>query len=398
MKLYRPTYKDRKGRKKKCSEWHLNFIDRKSIRRRLAVSTNKQATRDVADRIESLLMGKMDRDLQQWIQGIPEKLRNKLIGFGVIDGRMLPKHFDKTLSEHINDFYEHLRARESTEHYRKQAKSIITKVFADCGFVAWADIDRDKVERSLKGLRDNGIGVRTSNLYLTMIKRFCSWMYETERADTKPLARLKAVPQSPDSKRCVRRALTLDEQIKLLRTTASGETHSLMTGYERYLLYKLTLQTGLRAKELRSLTVSSFNFNDCLLTVLDTKNKKPAVISLKKDTALELKTYLAGKMPDTKAFRFAVVQSRMIKKDLESAGIEYETYEGTVDFHSLRHTFITNLAHSGVHPKDAQTLARHSTITLTMDYYTHTTRESIQKITDNMPDLSIGEKAVLTVA
>ncbi len=43
-----------------------------------------------------------------------------------------------------------------------------------------------------------------------------------------------------------------------------------------------------------------------------------------------------------------------------------------IDFHALRHTFITNLARGGVHPKTAQSLARHSTITLTMDRYSHT--------------------------
>jgi hypothetical protein len=37
------------------------------------------------------------------------------------------------------------------------------------------------------------------------------------------------------------------------------------------------------------------------------------------------------------------------------------------DFHALRHTYISNLASAGVHPKIAQALARHSTITLTMD-------------------------------
>ena len=42
-----------------------------------------------------------------------------------------------------------------------------------------------------------------------------------------------------------------------------------------------------------------------------------------------------------------------------------------VDFHALRHTFITSLARGGVHPKTAQALARHSTITLTMDRYSH---------------------------
>ncbi len=40
-------------------------------------------------------------------------------------------------------------------------------------------------------------------------------------------------------------------------------------------------------------------------------------------------------------------------------------------FHALRHQFISNLARGGVHPKEAQLLARHSTISLTMDRYTH---------------------------
>jgi hypothetical protein len=43
------------------------------------------------------------------------------------------------------------------------------------------------------------------------------------------------------------------------------------------------------------------------------------------------------------------------------------------DFHALRHTFITNLAKSGVSPKAAQSLARHSTIDLTMNVYTSLT-------------------------
>src|SRR5260370_41400972 len=42
-----------------------------------------------------------------------------------------------------------------------------------------------------------------------------------------------------------------------------------------------------------------------------------------------------------------------------------------LDFHALRHQFISNLGAAGVHPKFAQTLARHSTITLTLDRYTN---------------------------
>ena len=53
--------------------------------------------------------------------------------------------------------------------------------------------------------------------------------------------------------------------------------------------------------------------------------------------------------------------------------LEYRDAAGRVaDFHCLRHSFIWNLARGDVHPKVAQQLARHSTITLTMVRYSHT--------------------------
>ena len=56
----------------------------------------------------------------------------------------------------------------------------------------------------------------------------------------------------------------------------------------------------------------------------------------------------------------------------ESDFLTYRDSAGRVaDFHSLRHRFITELVKAGVHPKDAKELARHSTITLTMDRYAH---------------------------
>ena len=61
----------------------------------------------------------------------------------------------------------------------------------------------------------------------------------------------------------------------------------------------------------------------------------------------------------------------MLKHDLEVAGIPYVDENGRFgDFHALRHTFITNMVKSGVSPKAAQSLARHSTIDLTMNVYT----------------------------
>jgi hypothetical protein len=53
----------------------------------------------------------------------------------------------------------------------------------------------------------------------------------------------------------------------------------------------------------------------------------------------------------------------------------------------LRHQFISSLADSGIHPKDAQILARHSTIDLTMNRYTHRGLRQHAAALDKMPAL-----------
>jgi len=60
-----------------------------------------------------------------------------------------------------------------------------------------------------------------------------------------------------------------------------------------------------------------------------------------------------------------------------------------VDFHALRHTFITRLARSGVMPAVAKSLARHSTIVLTMDHYTHTLIEDERAALDRLPEIRL---------
>jgi hypothetical protein len=56
----------------------------------------------------------------------------------------------------------------------------------------------------------------------------------------------------------------------------------------------------------------------------------------------------------------------------QSDFLKYKNDSGLfADFHSNRHTFITNLEHVGVSPGRAQSLARHCDIRLTMGVYTH---------------------------
>ena len=192
-----------------------------------------------------------------------------------------------------------------------------------------------------------------------------------------------------------RRSLEPDEIRLLLETTQDQPKRFGMTGYERALLYRLTVETGLRREELESLKKSSLNFDTCTVTVEPgyTKNKKIAILPLRKDTAAELQVFLSSKMPTTKAFKVPVKTADMLKEDLAAASIPYVDDAGRfADFHSLRHSTGSLLAAAGVHPKVIQAIMRHSDINLTMSRYTHLFRGQESEAVAKLPDLSLPSK------
>jgi len=127
---------------------------------------------------------------------------------------------------------------------------------------------------------------------------------------------------------------------------------------------------------------------------------------LRLDIAQQLADWKAEQGADEQSKVFSKFRvnkaAKMLRKDLDAAGIAYKDGAGRVaDFHSLRHTFISNLTRSGASPKIAQSLARHSTIGLTMDTYTHiglyderTALDSLPKLPSLETDKNEGNKAV----
>jgi len=124
-----------------------------------------------------------------------------------------------------------------------------------------------------------------------------------------------------------------------------------------------------------------------------TKNGEEALLPLRPETVELLRSHLATMLPTATVFTLPYGRkgAKMLRVDLlaarsswlvENPGqeegdfLQYESTEGTADFHCLRHSFITNLARSGVHPSVAQKLARHSDINLTLGRYTHTALET----------------------
>ena len=308
------------------------------------------------------------------------------------------------MKRHLEDFYQSLLAKGDTIGHAKQTKYRIEQIIKCCKFAMWTDISASKVQRCLADLRNegNGLSAGTSNAYLQALKQFCRWMVQDGRASESPVAHLARINAKVD-RRHDRRALEPDEMRRLLEATIVGPKRFGMEGYERALLYRVAAESGLRRKELRSLKVSSFDFKTCTVRVSCsyTKNKKMAIVPLRPDTAAELQSFFAGKMPSVKAFggthkRLTDKTADMLKADLADAGIPYvDDAARYADFHCLRHTTGSLLAASGCHPKVAQSIMRHGDINLTMSLYTHTLRGQESEAVKNLPDLSLPSRESL---
>lgn len=396
MRVLKTTWTSRKGEKIRTRNWYIEFRDHLEIVRRISGFTDKALTEALGRKIVRLVEFKiageqLDSQMITWLEQIPSSLKEKFVKIGLIDNRRASA--SKPLDQHLEDFRKSLLARGNTIGYIDTVITRAKRVIENCGFIFWSDISASQVEKYLADLRSNeqGISAQTFNFYLQAIKQFCKWMVDDRRASTSPIKHLKGLNVRTD-RRHDRRALEVDEIKKLLKTTIKAPKRLNMTGYERMVLYRLAIETGLRAKELKSLTVSSFDFESKIVSVTAAycKNRKQALIPIRKDTNELIKKLAKGKMPNVKIFKIPYKTASMLKADLSDAGIPYVDDSGRyADFHSLRHTTGSLLAASGVHPKVVQSIMRHSDINLTMSRYTHIFRGQEAEAVAKLPNFSI---------
>jgi integrase len=322
--------------------------------------------------------------LTKWLEGIPTRLRNHLQRIGLLNPQRVAA--SKPLKEHLEDFRRSIG--DTTKHARCTYNAIV-RLFEDCKFTHWSDIQASRLDDCLKQLK---VSQRTGNFYLKAAKQFCKWMVKDRRATESPLEHLSTIKITERKRQ--RRALLTDKLRALLEATEAAPERFGMTGPERAMLYRLAVETGLRANELRSLKTSSFDLDNCTVEVLAgySKNKKSSVLPLRPDTAATLREFLANKLPEAQVFKVPEKTAKMIRADLSDAQIPYKDEAGRVfDFHALRHQTGTLLAAAGVHPKDAQAIMRHSDINLTMQIYTHMARGAEAAAVAKMPSLSMAK-------
>ena len=423
-----------KRKNKTSRSWYVVLYDHKQKERQICAGTDKGSAQSLDANLKRLISARKNGqdcpELHKWVDLIPDKLRAKLVKWDIITGI---KATSKSLQEHLEDWHELLKASGITPKQADQLFNRVDRIFREAGFLLFKDIQASKLMVALNGLQKTvrrknkttrqmeavpcGLASEfTRRHYLKACVQFCIWMVSDGRVTGNPLEgqSLRAMVQDPS------RALTLDEVQYLLDYTCTADPVFGVSGQERSLIYQFAIETGLRRDEIASLKRPSFDFETFCVRVdpRDTKNRKKATEPIREITAGLIREHLKTKTPEASAFRIPNCNaSRMIQRDLEDARrqwidsakdnpaehrrraegdfLKVQTAEGKIVFHSLRHTFNSLLALSGVHPKVAQKLMRHGDIRLTMGTYMHLPSDQERAGINALPELR-PQTAVMT--
>ena len=259
-----------------------------------------------------------------------------------------------------------------------------------------------KVEARLRSLRDKELAGRTIQSYAETLRGFCRWCVKRSYLDEDPLKNLSPFDTTPET---VRRAMNLDEIDRLLNAVS----------LDRRLLYQVAVCSGLRAGELRSLSIDDLDILGCGLCLRPdwTKNRKSGFQPLPGMLVGDLVDFAASgeaarlyakvyarkdttrRAPERPLLYLPSNTARPFDRDLEAASIEKYTKEGKLDFHALRVTYVTLLLQAGAYIKEAQSLARHSDPKLTMNVYARAIPQRLTEIVETVGQPILEDKRTI---
>jgi integrase len=351
-------------------KWRVTIRDHRGRRRMVTLGVNKAHSQRHADQLEQ-----REREIRIGVRPPPEPenrrdnrpfddVSDEYMVWGMMQGGRRGLPWDD----------EHARKKEKDLQFWREALGLATMDdAADC---------LPKVEAECKKMFEAGNSGKTvSNRVQNLRARF-RWCCRRRYLKENPLLELGRFNSEPTY---VRRAMTVEEFSRLLSGCAP----------HRRLLYEVAACSGLRANELRRLEPADLDRHNCALRV-DRMIDKGRVArtqfipaALMERLAAFVESGDAGNLyariyrrqgqrptartpPEAPLLYVPYNTATMLKRDLDAAGVAFETKEGRLDFHALRTAYVNFLLDVGAAPKELQDLARHQTLEMTMNTYGRT--------------------------
>lgn len=318
-------------------------------------------------------------------------------------GRQPTDHAATPPSVHVEDFLAFKRSdqRKLTQKYLDQTAKYLREFVAESGIRAIGELTDTVVAKTLEKLRVSGrftnakdketaakakrkpLTASTLNARRAALKAWSRWLFLEGRLERDPLGYLRRAVPSEEEESEVRRGMTLGETERLLVATEIGPSRFGLSGPDRKALYVAALATGFRRKELASLRVGDWKLTGDRPHVM-LRNRKSKGQKLRREKwhrqpivpglVADLARWLGGRPDQEECWpRLASIDTaEMIGRDLDAAEVARVNADGeTLKFHSLRHTYVTQLVLHKVPVERVCALARHADVKLTISVYNH---------------------------
>lgn len=286
------------------------------------------------------------------------------------------EHGNRPIQQHVEEFIEATQV-EHHEQHRREIRSGIEKTIKELSWRNITDIEFNQVQGYLAKLTKSGMSAATVNRRRAYLKSFTKWLATGgKRLATDPLYKLPKFNEDQD-RRYVRAIFERKEIDRILKVAP----------LHRAMCYRLMYGTGLRVSEVRRLFPTSFAWTgpDAPSVTFLGKAGVHQTQPIPRELETILRPWIESRPVGEPIWRIPDDTTYWLKYDMKEAGVPRRVGSQVRDFHSLRHSYVTELVRSNLHPKDVQTLARHTTMELTMKFYTHRFTGEIREQLERAP-------------
>lgn len=306
---------------------------------------------------------------KQEARHLRENARDVLPVFAYLEGEMMKKirmcfPNEKTFQEGFEEYILDCKARNlrdgTINHYRESIKQVYKRIPADTSISSMSPQTMADFYISLREDPDlNEVSMGTYARDLKTLMRFfmkCKYLPFFEI----PLPKADKAPIQTYT----------DDELKML-LKKSDVRKCIFSTYRSWVIVNFLLSTGVRQNSLINIKIRDVDFDNSVVYVNTTKNRKPLIIPLNEDIIKILKEYLQYRGGGIDDWLFCSVYGKQLTRSSNYHALWDYCHERGLEqtgVHRFRHTFAKKWATMGGSVVVLQKILGHSSLAITEEY------------------------------
>lgn len=278
--------------------------------------------------------------------------------------KMKTQSSNKTMKEGFKEFYNHCRVKNlsnKTLKYYEDNYYIFTNFFNDRDLIN--TITSDTIDNYIIHLKENTqCNSRSINTRLGAIRTILYYFMKLGYMEKFEIQLVKTIKK-------VKETYTDVELLLLLKKPNIKKCD--FTEYRDWVIVNYLLSTGNRLDTVINIKIQDLNFNDELILLQATKNKKQQLIPMSKTMVKVLQEYLQYRKGELEDYLFCNIYGiKLTGNALENSIRKYNQRRGVnkTSIHLFRHTFAKKWILSGGDIFRLQKILGHSSIDIVKNY------------------------------